>query len=96
MGTIAFFLHFLIASLPSDAADNRKHVHVFYLNKRNSYSVAKIWIEKNGTPGVEVAYSSLSGKMTNKITTFVEQHLPELTRQVEKSLAGEKTEILKF
>ena len=50
---------FILVSIPVDIRDNRRHVHVFHQNGRRQHSVAKIWIEKNGEPCVEIAESKL-------------------------------------
>ncbi|MBQ6727152.1 MAG: hypothetical protein IJQ89_11335 [Bacteroidales bacterium] len=55
MGQLAFLKMFILVSIPVDIRDNRRHVHIFHKNGRHQRSVAKIWIEKNGEPCVEIA-----------------------------------------
>lgn len=62
MTQLAFIQMFMLVSLPIDVNDNRRHVHVFRKGGRHLHSEAKIWIEKNGVPCVEIAESFLSPK----------------------------------
>ena len=62
MGQLAFLKMFILVAISLDINDNRRHVHVFMKGKRHQHSLAKIWIEKNGRPCVEIAESELSAK----------------------------------
>jgi len=48
MGRIAFWITYLFYTLPSDAKDNRRHIHIFKGKGKHIQSLAKIWIEQNG------------------------------------------------
>ena len=53
MGQLAFIKMFLLVSIPTDVNDNRRHIHIFRKGGRHLYSVAKIWIERNGMKNIE-------------------------------------------
>ena len=74
MGQLAFLKMFILVSIPVDKQDNRRHVHVFRKNGRHQRSVAKIWIEKNGMPYVEIAESVLSPKDNQMIVDAINQN----------------------
>lgn len=62
MGQLAFIKMFLLVSIPTDVNDNRRHIHVFRKGGRHLHSVAKKWIERNGSKDIEIAESLLSAK----------------------------------
>jgi hypothetical protein len=62
MGQLAFIKMFLLVSILTDVNDNRRHIHVFRKGGRHLHSVAKIWIERNGSKDIEIAESLLSAK----------------------------------
>ena len=45
-----FLKLFVLASIPTDINEKRRHVHVFQKKKgaRGQHSVAKVWLESNG------------------------------------------------
>ena len=67
MGQLAFLKMFILVAISLDVNDNRRHVHVFRRGGRHQYSLAKIWIEKNGEPCVEIAESVFPACTDNKV-----------------------------
>lgn len=52
MGKILYLLCFILSVFPTDANENRRHIHVTRRGSKKAHigdTVAKIWIEKNGT-----------------------------------------------
>ena len=91
MGQLAFLKMFILVSIPVDKLDNRRHVHVFYRNGRHQRSVAKIWIEKNGIPCVEIAESSLSPKENKLLVDAITAHWQFINDQITRCFNGERT-----
>lgn len=91
MGQLAFLKMFILVSIPVDKQDNRRHVHVFRFYGRHQRSVAKIWIEKNGMPYVEIAESVLSPKDNQMIVDAINQNWDFINDQITRSFNGEKT-----
>lgn len=90
MGQLAFIKMFMLVSFPLDINDNRRHVHVFRKGGRHLRSQAKIWIEKNGRPCVEIAESSLSKKDNRLLVDAITRHWDFIDSQITKSFNGEK------
>lgn len=67
MGQLAWIDVYMLVALPIDVNDNRRHVHIFYRNKRKQKCVAKIWIEKHGEKCIEVDYSSLTQRENERL-----------------------------
>ena len=90
MGQLAFLKMFILVSIPVDIRDNRRHVHVFHQwcavgsadNGRRQHSVAKIWIEKNGKPCVEIAESKLSPKENKMLVDAITAHWDFINDQI--------------
>lgn len=74
-----------------DANDNRRHVHVFRKGRRHQHSLAKIWIEKNGEPCVEVADSELTARENEMLVAAINRHWELINNQISKVFNGEKT-----
>ena len=99
MGQLAFLKMFILVSIPVDIRDNRRHVHVFHQwcavgsadNGRHQHSVAKIWIEKNGKPCVEIAESSLSPKDNKMLVDAITAHWDFINDQITRCFNGERT-----
>ena len=91
MGQLAFLKMFILVSIPVDKLDNRRHVHVFYRNGRHQRSVAKIWIEKNGRPCVEIAESSLTPKENKMLVDAITSHWQFINDQITRCFNGERT-----
>ena len=93
MGQLAFIKTFILVTMPIDANDNRRHVHVFRKGGRHRRSVAKIWIEANGAKCIEIAESELSTKENNMIVNAIDKHWDLINDQITLTFRGEKTEL---
>ena len=93
MGQLAFIKTFILVTMPIDANDNRRHVHVFKKGGRHRRSVAKIWIESNGSKCIEIAESELSAKENNMIVSAIDKHWDLINDQITLTFSGEKTEL---
>ena len=91
MGQLAFIKMFLLASIPTDINDNRRHVHVFKKGNRHMKSVAKIWIESGGQKCIEIAYSGLTAKENEMLMSAISSHWEFINEQISKTFRGEKT-----
>jgi len=99
MGKLAFILNFILAVFPSDATENRRHVHVIYKGKKRSKThrgntVAKFWIEKDGVKCVEVDWSNLSAQEEADIIKAIDKNWETINKQIDKVFAGDKVTIL--
>jgi len=93
MGQLAFIKTFILVTMPIDANDNRRHVHVFKKGGRHRRSVAKIWIESNGAKCIEIAESELGTKENNMIVNAIDKHWELINNQITLTFRGEKTEL---
>lgn len=99
MGQLALIYLFLrayvLVSIPVDKYENRRHVHVFPRLKgaRGKHSVAKIWLETNGVPDVEIYESSLSTKENELLVQIIRENWEYIDQQLTKSFEGLKTEV---
>ncbi len=99
MGQLALLYLFLkayvLVSIPVDKYENRRHVHVFPRLKgaRGKHSVAKIWLETNGVPDVEIYESSLSTKENELLVQIIRENWEYIDQQLTKSFEGVKTEV---
>lgn len=99
MGQLALLYLFLrayvLVSIPVDKYENRRHVHVFPRLKgaRGKHSVAKIWLETNGEPDVEIYESSLSTKENELLVQIIRENWEYIDQQLTKSFKGIKTEV---
>lgn len=93
MGQLAFLRMFILVAIPSDINDNRRHIHVFRKGGRHLHSVAKIWIERDGVPCVEIAYSELSAKDNKMLIDAINHHWHFINEQITKTFKGEKTRV---
>ena len=93
MGQLAFIKTFILVTMPIDANDNRRHVHVFKKGGRHRKSVAKIWIESNGAKCIEIAESELNAKENNMIVNAIDKHWNLINDQITLTFRGEKTEL---
>lgn len=99
MGQLAllylFFRAYVLVSIPVDKYENRRHVHVFPRLKgaRGKHSVAKIWLETNGAPDVEIYESSLSTKENEQLVRIIRENWDYIDQQLTKSFEGIKTEV---
>ncbi len=70
MGEFLYFLCFILSVFPTDANENRRHIHVIRRGSKKSHigdTVAKIWIEQNGEKKIGVAWSELDTKDEDEI-----------------------------
>lgn len=72
MAEVAFWEVFVLLSFPQDKDENRRHLHLYHVNKNNASFVAKIWIEKNGKKDVSIAYYGTS-KIAKKFSSTDEK-----------------------
>lgn len=99
MGQLALLYLFLkayvLVSIPVDKYENRRHVHVFPRLKgaRGKHSVAKIWLESNGVPNVEIYESVLSAKENELLVQIIRENWEYIDQQLTKSFEGIKTEV---
>ena len=99
MGQLALLYLFLkayvLVSIPVDKYENRRHVHVFPRLKgaRGKHSVAKIWLETNGVPDVEIYESSLLPKENELLIQIIRENWEYIDQQLTKSFEGIKTEV---
>lgn len=96
MGQLALIMTFLLVSIPTDANDNRRHVHVFRKGTRHMKSLAKIWIERNGEKNVEISYSELSKKENEMLIKEISDNWEFINEQISKSFKGQKTIVKKL
>ena len=80
-----------MVAISLDVNDNRRHVHVFRKGRRHQHSLAKIWIEKNGEPCVEVADSELTARENEMLVAAINRHWEQINNQISKVFNGEKT-----
>lgn len=101
MGKLALILCFILAVFPSDATENRRHIHVIYKGKKRSKThrgntVAKIWIERDGLKCIEIDWSNLTAQEDADITNAIDKNWETINRQIDKVFAGNKVTILKL
>jgi hypothetical protein len=82
---------FILVAISLDKNDNRRHIHVFRKGMRHQHSLAKIWIEKNGKPCVEIAESELSTKDNDMLVAAINRHWEFINKQITRAFNGEKT-----
>ena len=92
MGQLAFIKMFILVAIPLDANDNRRHVHVFRKGGRHLRSVAKIWIESNGSKCIEIAESSLTAKENKTIVNAIDRNWDFINDQITRTFSGKKTQ----
>ncbi len=99
MGKLAFILNFILAVFPSDATENRRHVHVIHKGKKRNKThrgntVAKFWIEKDGLKCIEIDWSNLSAQEEADIIKAIDKNWETINKQIDKVFAGDKVTIL--
>ena len=96
MGKLAFILSFILSVFPSDANENRRHIHVVRRGSKKSHrgdTVAKIWIEQNGEKKIEIAWSELNADEEAEILKAIDEHWEELNMLIDNVFAGKKIQI---
>ena len=99
MGKLAFILNFILAVYPTDATENRRHVHVIHKGKKRKKThrgntVAKIWIEREGVKYIEIDWSNLSAQENADIMNAIDKNWETINRQIDQVFAGNKVTIL--
>ncbi len=96
MGKLMLFLYFILSVFPTDASENRRHIHVVRRGSKKSHrgdTVAKIWIEENGHKKIELAWSELSASEEAEILKAIDEHWEELNHLIDEVFAGKKIKI---
>ena len=96
MGKLMILLYFILSVFPTDATENRRHIHVGRRGSKKShrgYTVAKIWIEENGEKKIEVAWSELTADEEALIIETIDTHWEELNQMIDDVFAGKKIQI---
>ncbi len=99
MGKIIYFLGFIISVFPTDANENRRHVHITRRGDKKSHigdTVAKIWIEQNGEKKIEVAWSELSSDEEDMIIKVIDDNYDFIDNCIDRIFTGKKVDILKI
>jgi arsenate reductase-like glutaredoxin family protein len=97
MGRIAFWITYLFYTLPSDANDNRRHIHIFKGKGRHIQSLAKIWIEQNGIKNISVAYNKgIPEKDLKIIIQLIGENWEDLNKQIEEAFIGKNIDIIEL
>ena len=97
MAEVAFWEIFVLLSFPQDMNENRRHIHLYRVNKNKAAFVAKIWIEKNGKKDVSIAYygKTKAAKQFSKdeekaILTAISNKWTEVNAKLDDFFAGKK------
>lgn len=96
MGKLMLLLYFILSVFPTDASENRRHIHVVRRGSKKSHrgdTVAKIWIEENGHKKIELAWSELSASEEAEILKAIDEHWEELNHLIDEVFAGKKIKI---
>lgn len=96
MGKLMLLLYFIFSVFPTDATENRRHIHVVRRGSKKSHrgnTVAKIWIEENGEKKIEVAWSELTADEEALIIETIDTHWEELDQMIDDVFAGKKIQI---
>lgn len=99
MGKLIYFLCFILSVFPTDANENRRHIHVIRRGSKKSHvgdTVAKIWIEENGEKKIEIAWSELSTDEELDIINVIEKHYDYINTSIDKVFKGSKVDILRI
>ena len=96
MGKLMLLLYFILSVFPTDATENRRHIHVVRRGSKKSHrgdTVAKIWIEENGLKKIEIAWSELTSDEETEVLKAIDEHWEELNRLIDDVFAGRKIQI---
>lgn len=99
MGKILYFLCFILSVFPTDANENRRHIHVTRRGSKKAHigdTVAKIWIEENGVKKIEIAWSELSADEEIEIIKIIDNYYDKINECIDKIFNGQKVEILRI
>ena len=96
MGKLMLLLYFILSVFPTDATENRRHIHVVRRGSKKSHrgdTVAKIWIEENGAKKIDIAWSELSSDEEAEVIKAIDEHWEELNKLIDEVFAGKKIRI---
>lgn len=99
MGKILYFLCFILSVFPTDANENRRHIHVTRRGSKKSHvgdTVAKIWVEENGVKKIEIAWSELSADEESDIIAVIEDQYDYIMDSIDRVFNGKKVDILRI
>lgn len=99
MGKILYFLCFILSVFPTDANENRRHIHVTRRGSKKAHvgdTVAKIWIEENGARKVEIAWSELSADEEADIIRVINENYDYINDAIDRVFEGKKIDILRI
>lgn len=99
MGKILYFLCFILSVFPTDANENRRHIHIIRRGSKKAHigdTVAKIWIEENGVKKIEIAWSELSADEEIEIIKIIDNYYDKINECIDKIFNGQKVEILRI
>ena len=96
MGKLMLLWYFILSVFPTDAMENRRHIHVVRRGNKGSHrgdTVAKIWIEENGLKKIDIAWSELNADEEMEIIKAIDEHWDELNQLIDDVFAGKKIQI---
>lgn len=99
MGKILYFLCFILSVFPTDANENRRHIHVTRRGSKKAHvgdTVAKIWIEENGVRKIDIAWSELTADEEAAIVSIIENNYDYIIDSIDRVFSGRKVNILKI
>lgn len=99
MGKILYFLCFILSVFPTDANEDRRHIHVIRRGSKKAHigdTVAKIWIEENGNKKIEIAWSELSADEEADIIAVIADNYDYINECIDRVFNGEKVDILRI
>ena len=77
-------------SLPVDSRIDRRHVHVFRRKGRHQMlTMAKVWLEKDGEPCVEIAESKIPENECKMLVETITEHWDIINNQITRSFNEE-------
>lgn len=99
MGKILYFLCFILSVFPTDANENRRHIHVTRRGSKKAHvgdTVAKIWIEENDAKKIEIAWSEMSADEEIEIIKIIDKYYDKINECIDKIFNGQNVEILRI
>lgn len=99
MGKILYFLCFILSVFPTDANENRRHIHIIRRGNAKAHAgdtVAKIWIEENGSKKIEIAWSELSADEEAEIMAVIDANYDYINDCIDRIFSGKKVDILRI
>lgn len=99
MGKILYFFCFILSVFPTDANENRRHIHVTRRGSKKAHvgdTVAKIWIEENVAKKNGIAWSEMSADEEIEIIKIIDNYYDKINECIDKIFNGQKVEILRI